>query len=158
MSHIPLYDRFHNFQLKTAFFLDKCNLDRVVEKDLDLNIFYCSQYRCCFQISRKLFTLRSGGVLNIIGRIYYLSYRCAGQYKNFKNFSNLCNHEQDFCIKAEWHFLASSYGKGPYDGIWGTLKQNATMFAFKHPYVPFILNGEDLYNHLKNVVGISVLY
>ena len=87
-----------------------------------------------------------------------MSNRCAGQYKNFKNFSNLCNHEQDFCIKAEWHFLASSYGKGPYDGIWGTLKQNATMFAFKHPYVPFILNGEDLYNHLKNVVGISVIY
>jgi len=103
-------------------------------------------------------TLRSGGVLNIIGRIYYFVYRCACQYKHFKNFSNLCNHEQDFGIKAECHFFATSHGKGPYDGIGGTLKQKATMFALKHPYGPFILKAEDLYNHLKNVGGISVIY
>ena len=46
-------------------------------------------------------------------KILYFSDVCAGQYKNRKNFANLCHHEDDFGMSAEWHFFATSYGKGP---------------------------------------------
>ena len=62
----------------------------------------------------------------IIQRITYFSDGCAGQYKNRFNLSNLCHHERDFGIPAEWHFYAASHGKGPSDGLGGTLKRLAT--------------------------------
>ena len=34
----------------------------------------------------------------------YLSGGAALQYKNRKNFLNLCHHKDDFGVKAEWHF------------------------------------------------------
>ena len=57
------------------------------------------------------------------------------QYKNCKNFLNLCYHEEDFGVKAEWHFFATSHGKSPCDVIGGTIKRlvaRATV-AFKLP-------------------------
>ena len=43
-----------------------------------------------------------------------------------KNFLNLCHHEIDFSLTAEWNFFATSHGKGPCDGLGGTLKRLAT--------------------------------
>jgi hypothetical protein len=31
-------------------------------------------------------------------------------------------HLEDFKVRGEWHFFATSHGKGPCDGIGGTLK------------------------------------
>lgn len=57
-------------------------------------------------------------------KIIYFSDGSAAQYKNKKNFINLCSHEKDFNgIKAEWHFFATSHGKSPCDGIGGTVKR-----------------------------------
>ena len=53
--------------------------------------------------------------------IIYFSDGAASQYKNRKNFVNLCNHMNDFGIAAEWHFSATSYGKGACDGLGGTV-------------------------------------
>ena len=50
-------------------------------------------------------------------KIICISDGCAGQYKNCKNFLNLCLHEKDFDLKAEWQFFATSHGKGPCDGL-----------------------------------------
>lgn len=58
-------------------------------------------------------------------KIIYLSDGCAEQYKNKLNFKNLCYHENDFQIKAEWHFFPTSHGKGPCDGIGGNIKRMA---------------------------------
>ena len=52
-----------------------------------------------------------------LSNIVYFSDGCMGQYKNLKNFLNL------FDIPAEWHFFATSHGKGPSDGIGGTIKR-----------------------------------
>ena len=60
-----------------------------------------------------------------IKKIFYFSDGAASQYKNYKNFANLAHHFTDFQIEAEWHFFATSHGKGPYDGIGGTLKREA---------------------------------
>ena len=46
-------------------------------------------------------------------KIIYFSDGCAAQYKNQKNFVNLCHHNEDFGVPAEWHFFATSHGKGP---------------------------------------------
>ena len=55
-------------------------------------------------------------------RIIYFSDGAASQYKNQKNFLNLCNHEKDFGVKGEWHFSATSHGKGACDGVGGDSK------------------------------------
>ncbi|XP_048845329.1 uncharacterized protein LOC125716737 isoform X3 [Brienomyrus brachyistius] len=72
-------------------------------------------------ISKVLDNIRNE--LPPISRIMYFSDGAAGQYKNCKNFSNLCNHKEDFGILAEWHFFATSHGKSPCDGIGGTVKR-----------------------------------
>ena len=41
-----------------------------------------------------------------IKKLYYFSDGCGGQYKNYKNFMNLCLHKQDFGFEAEWIFFA----------------------------------------------------
>lgn len=35
-------------------------------------------------------------------------------------------HEKDFGVPAEWHFFSTVHGKGPSDGLGGTLKRLAT--------------------------------
>lgn len=51
--------------------------------------------------------------LPTINTIYYFSDGSSAQYKNYKNLGNLCFHQTDFGIKAEWHFFTTSYGKSP---------------------------------------------
>ncbi len=38
---------------------------------------------------------------------------------------NLCSHEEDFGVAAEWHFSATAHGKGVCDGLGGTVKRLA---------------------------------
>jgi hypothetical protein len=54
--------------------------------------------------------------------VRYFSDGAVSQYKNCKKFLNLCYHEEDFGVKAEWHFFATSHGKSPCDSIGGTIK------------------------------------
>ena len=39
-----------------------------------------------------------------VHKVFYFSHGSVVQYKNFRNFTNLFLHEQDFDLKAEWHF------------------------------------------------------
>ena len=51
--------------------------------------------------------------LNIqIDKILYFSDGSAAQYKNRKNLINLVFHKEDFGMPADWHFFATSHGKG----------------------------------------------
>ena len=58
-------------------------------------------------------------------KIMYFCDGATSQYKNRKNFLNLCHHEMDFGVKAEWKFSATSHGKGACDGLGGTVKRLA---------------------------------
>lgn len=60
-----------------------------------------------------------------IKKISYVSDGAASQYKNKFNFVNLCHHKKDYGIDAEWHFYATSHGKGACDGIGGCVKRSA---------------------------------
>ena len=78
-------------------------------------------------------------------RICYMSDGCAAQYKNRKNFLNLCHHFADFGVEAEWHFFATSHGKSAGDGAGGTLKRLATKARLQRIYSGHILTPHDLY-------------
>lgn len=78
-------------------------------------------------------------------KIFYFSDGCAAQYKNKKNFINLCYHKADFGIDAEWHFFATSHGKGPSDGLGGTVKRLASKASLQRPFEDQILTPFQLY-------------
>ena len=69
-----------------------------------------------------------------VDKILYFSDGSAAQYKNQKNFVNLCYHKEDFGVQAEWHFYATSHGKGPCDGIGGTVKCLAARASLQRAY------------------------
>lgn len=66
-------------------------------------------------------------------KIIFFSDGAASQYKNKKNFLNLCMFETDFGIKAEWHFFATSHDKSPCDALGGAFKRNVRNYNMKHP-------------------------
>ena len=43
-------------------------------------------------------------------------------------------HEADFGVPAEWHFSATSHGKGACDGVGGTVKRLAARASLQRPY------------------------
>ena len=59
-------------------------------------------------------------------KIYYFSDGAVSQYKNRFNMINLVFHEIDVGVPAEWNYFATAHGKGPRDGLGGTLKRLAT--------------------------------
>ena len=71
--------------------------------------------------------------LSQIKRIEYWSDGCVGQYKNYKNLMNLCNHNVDFGYQALWSFFATSHGKSPCDGIGGTVKRKMARTSLQRP-------------------------
>lgn len=94
-----------------------------------------------------------------INKLIYFSDGAASQYKNFKNFINLCHHEKDFDMKAEWHFFATSHGKGPCDGLGGTIKRLAAKASLQRAYNNQIMTPRQLYEFGKeNIPGIHFLY
>ena len=58
----------------------------------------------------------------MLQKCVYFSYVAGSHYKNYKAFSNLCHHESNFGLSAEWNFFVTSHGKSPCGGIGGTVK------------------------------------
>jgi len=56
-------------------------------------------------------------------QVKYYSDGASSQYKNKYGFTDLAHHEEDNGVPATWTFFATSHGKGPCDGVGGTLKQ-----------------------------------
>lgn len=59
------------------------------------------------------------------------------------------HHQQDYQIEAEWHFHATSHGKGPCDGIGGTLKRGGARSSIVREYGEEIPAPLELYNWAK---------
>ena len=60
---------------------------------------------------KKLLEFLTVSIKNL-RKVYYFIDGASSQYKNRKNFVNLAFHMQDFNLEAEWHFFATSHGKG----------------------------------------------
>lgn len=91
--------------------------------------------------------------------VVYFSDGSSAQYKNYKNFINLCYHEEDYGMTAEWHFFATSHGKNACDGVGGTIKRLATRASLQRTVEGQILNAQDLFEFAsKNIKGIQVFF
>ena len=84
---------------------------------------------------KKLIAFLTETFNNKPSKIIYVSDGCSAQYKNRKNFANLCHHMEDFSAAAKWHFFATSHGKTAADGIAGTLKRLAAKQACSVPSI-----------------------
>ena len=80
--------------------------------------------------------------LQILDKIFYFSGSCAEQYKNCKNFLNLCHHQQDFNMDSEWIFFATSHGKLPCDGVGGFVKHYVVKHSLQRSSPPTWPNFE----------------
>ena len=88
-------------------------------------------------------------------KVFYFSDGCAGQYKNCKNFMNLCHHSVDFGVEAEWHFTR----QGAVRWCWGLLKTIATKASLQRPYQDQIQTPHQVYEFAKqNVPSLNVEY
>jgi hypothetical protein len=79
-----------------------------------------------------------------LAKTYYFSDGATSQYKNGKNFINLCCHKGDFGMDATWHFLATSHGKGACDEIGGTIKRPARYASLQNHYEEQIMTPRQL--------------
>ena len=92
-------------------------------------------------------------------KVFYFSDGAASQYKNRKNFLNIANHKADFGIHAEWHFFATSHGKGPCDGVGGTVKRLAARASLQRPYDDQIQTPIQLFDWAQqNINAIHFAY
>lgn len=112
----------------------------------DTATFYCFQ---------KLLTDHIKEVHQNLKKLIYFTDGASSQYKNKKNFANLCSHKQDFDLEAEWHFFGSSHGKNSCDGVGGTTKQEVAKASLQKPLNDQILNVDEMYSFcnekLKNI-------
>ena len=90
-----------------------------------------------------------------IQKLIYFSDGCAGQYKNKKNFYNLCQHKNDFGIEAEWVFFATSHGKSPCDGIGGTVKRVTARASLQRPKNSHILTPSQMFDFCSTTPSLS---
>lgn len=84
-----------------------------------------------------------------VKKIYYFSDGAAAQYKNKYNLLNLVNHKKDFGIDAEWHFFATSHGKGACDGVGGTVKKHAYFTSLQKDTDLLLTTPKQLYEWAK---------
>ncbi|MCP3667236.1 MAG: hypothetical protein GY696_32870, partial [Gammaproteobacteria bacterium] len=91
-------------------------------------------------------------------KVIYFSDGAASQYKNYKNFINLCCHKEEFGCKAEWHFFATSHGKNACDGLGGTVKRLAARKSLQSPYGDQIMTAKDLFNFATSLPSIAAKF
>lgn len=83
-------------------------------------------------------------------KLFYASDGAVQHFKNRYQMVNMVNHEEDFSIKAEWHYNATAHGKSSCDGVGSVLKSQATRASLQDKGNEAILNSTELYNWAKN--------
>ena len=97
--------------------------------------------------------------LPMLKKMIYVSDRCGGQYKNYKNFMNLIKHCDDFALDAECNFLATSHGKNACDSVGGTVKRLAARASLQRAKEKQILTQRQLYESAsEEISGITSFY
>lgn len=101
-------------------------------------------YKAVYQYQQKLIAFLKEQ-FTVINKIMFFSDGAASQYKNKKNFYQLCHFKGTDGFDSEWHFLATSHGKGPCDSVGGSFKRNATKASLQRPYDNQITTARELY-------------
>lgn len=79
-------------------------------------------------------------------------------FKNRFNFINLFYFKQDFGTEAEFHFHATSHGKGPCDGLGGNLKRLATRASLQSAPDKAITTPERLFQWAKKSMPQTLVF
>lgn len=80
-----------------------------------------------------------------VAKIFFFSDGAPQQYKNYKHFSNLSHYRREFGVIVEWNFFATAHGKGPCDGVGGTIKRKASRASLQLPPDQQILTPKQLF-------------
>lgn len=121
-----------------------------VSEDLthDVSMVYETQKVSVTQIVKENYTS--------VSEVHYFTDGCAGQYKNKYTLFNLCMHEKDFKLRAQWSFYAKSHGKSECDGIGGTVKRLARNESLRRPVENQIITTNEFFKFCKDSInGIS---
>lgn len=93
-----------------------------------------------------------------VKKVKKIIYSTDGAKQHFKNrfqIANLIEHEEDFGIKAEWHYSATAHGKSSYDGLGAIFKREAYRASLIAKPKDAILNSDTLFQwaqkHFKNI-------
>lgn len=112
-----------------------------------------------YTFQKKLITFLTTKFHKRPSKIFYFSDGSAAQYKNKKNFLNLCFHEEDFKVGGEWHFFATAHGKGPCDGVGGSIKRLAARASLQRPYEKQIQTPLQLFEWaIENIANVEFAY
>ena len=108
--------------------------------------------------SRRDFAQLSKVKLNL--RKYSTSQMVLPRSTRIENtFANLAYREEDYGLPAEWHFFATSHGKGPCDGIGGTVKRLATKASLQRTLDCQIQTPHQLYEWAQdNIAGVTTIF
>ena len=96
---------------------------------------------------------------NALKRVHYFTDGASSQYKNKYNFINMCHHAQDFGLSCVWHFFATCHGKGPCDGVGGTVKRLTARASLQRPEKEQIVTPEEMFAFCsEHISGITFVY
>jgi hypothetical protein len=97
-----------------------------------------------------------------VTHIKYCADGSSAQQKNYmyiyKNFYNMCHHEEDFKLTCEWNFFWTPHSKGPCNGIGGVVKWRATRYSKQlvRSGKGRLLNPEQLHQYAEeNIQGVK---
>lgn len=133
------------------------------EKPQPLNLVIISDYMnhsttAVYAFQHRLVAFLKNYVPNM-KKIMYFSDGAASQFKNRFNMVNLLQHEEDFGVPAEWHYFATSHGKGPSDGLGGTTKRLAARASLQLPPEDQIQTPRQFFSWVtQNITGINFAF
>ena len=110
-----------------------------------------------YAIQRKVVALLKDLVDDDLVLVEYITDGCAGQYKNFKSFSNVVYHESDHGVPCIWTFFATSHGKSACDGIGGNIKRCTAKESLRRPAANAILNANDMAEYCKETFPTIII-
>lgn len=67
----------------------------------------------------------------------------------------MLHHCSDFGVEAEWHYFATAHGKGPSDGLGGTLKRLATRASLQGTQIQ---TPKELFTWAKGKLSLNVAF
>ena len=97
---------------------------------------FCIKFKQCLLV----FILK--WITHILKKPIYFPDGCGGQYKNYKNFMDLCSHKDDFGISVEWVMLC--------DGIDVAFKWHVAKRSLQRPLNNQILDYKSLLDLCEN--------
>lgn len=80
-----------------------------------------------------------------VENLIFFSDGAASQYKNRKNFHNICQFKSQYNYNVEWHFFATSHGKSACDAIGGSFKREAARTSLRRIGENLITSAEQLF-------------